>query len=312
MGPLWKAQSQLLVTPKRSRKSHRKKFGGPRVLAGPEQRREEIELQAWRRGRGGAAPPGCVPPTFLRTPQACNRRQVRRGALLPPAGSGVQRKVPSHLPVGQTPGPLGGRPARRPAGFAGLPAPRWQSCCAVLCCALLLAPSGSSAEQPAPRPGPLPGGGAGQGEGGGEGGDNQSGVLKPGPRASGPAALRYSVYAESARAARRSPRAGARRAGSGPGGREPSPSRRGGPPRTREEHPAVGGGPTRRTSGRELLPRSRTRGHHFWGSDSSREGQAGAGGGAKVQRDWARARALLPSPPAVGPRAACLTSLSQG
>lgn len=57
-------------------------------------------------------------------------------------------------------------------------------------------------------------------EGGGEGQGNQSIALEPGAGTSGPAALCGSVYAESALAAQRSPRAGAGagREGSGLGG----------------------------------------------------------------------------------------------
>lgn len=192
--------------------------------------------------------PAHLPPNPTSLQQKIGKAGIRGSAQspFPPPGGADPRTAPG--------GSGGSRPSA-PPGSRGYLHRDGSHAAPVLRRALLLAPSGRSAAPPARGPAPLPGGGAGRLEGGGEGGGNQSGAREPGAGASDPAALRDSAYSESARAARRSPRAGARRRARDPVGANPARAGRG-PPRMREEHPALGAGPTRLTSGRELLPRS--------------------------------------------------------
>lgn len=172
-------------------------------------------------GRVGGAPrllPAHLPPNPSSLQQRAGTTGHSRHPRPPAAGSVAPRKVPSRLRVGQSPGPLGGSRLSAPRGPRGYLHGDGSHAAPGLGRALFLAPSSHSAAAACSRPGPLPGGGAGRLEGGGEGQGNQSRALEPGAGASGLAALRGSVYAESALAAWRSPRAGAGREGSRPGG----------------------------------------------------------------------------------------------
>lgn len=119
-------------------------------------------LQGSRRPRAGAAlggwgaPPGCFRPTFLRTPQACNRGQARRGTPgtpVPPRPDLLLRaKSPPASGWGRAPGRLGAA-GSAPRGVPGV------TCTAM---AVMLRP-GSAARsssrppatrQPLPAPGP--------------------------------------------------------------------------------------------------------------------------------------------------------------
>lgn len=134
--------------PKEKQKNPFQEAWEPRGLAGPQEtsRRSSTGLGAWG-GRAGA--PGCFRPTFLRAPQARNRALALPGTpgtpVLPRGCVWCSAQSPLRPPGGAESRGAGGKPAQRPAWSSGLPARRWQSCCAGLGRALLLAPSSRSA-----------------------------------------------------------------------------------------------------------------------------------------------------------------------
>lgn len=166
-------------------------------MQGRERRREQSAPQehTWAR-----APPGCFPPTFLRAPQACSRGRARRRTLV-------------HHPTTHGPPPaiaLGVKPRPSPTVGQTLMAEGLGTTCTAM--AVMLHP-GPAALPPRSLPPPgccrrLPswnlfwgagrsGAAAGRAEGG-EGGSVQSGAINPRAGSAGPAALRGSVFAESA------------------------------------------------------------------------------------------------------------------
>ena len=122
-------ESLIIATgdPKEKQKNPPQEAWGPRVLAGPRAEAREDRAAGTASGEGGrqrpqvASRPPASEPHKLATEDRQGGDPGVRANSLPTSRWG---RPPDRS------GRVGGQPAQRPAGFPGLPAPRWQSCCA--------------------------------------------------------------------------------------------------------------------------------------------------------------------------------------